>query len=129
MNREPPLTKSSTFDSNSTSYRSNRVSVNCIRMIFKLTNYVLPKYPLKLFQPIPFLSLSMYFLCLAYIVYFCISILFSLNETILNVIFQGELTPILVQMVKSANTNGLLDNDCDSSKYQTLTRSVQSQQH
>ena len=71
----------------------------------------------------------MYFLCLAYIVYFCISISFSLNETILNVIFQGELTPILVQMVKSANTNGLLDNDCDSSKYQTLTRSVQSQQH
>lgn len=36
--------------------------------------------------------------------------------------FQGELTPILVQMVKSANTNGLLDNDCDSSKYQTLKR-------
>jgi len=35
---------------------------------------------------------------------------------------KGELTPILVQMVKSANTNGLLDNDCDSSKYQTLTR-------
>ena len=35
---------------------------------------------------------------------------------------QGELTPILVQMVKSANTNGLLDNDCDSSKYQTLKR-------
>merc|ERR550532_3415346 len=28
---------------------------------------------------------------------------------------KGELTPILVQMVKSANTNGLLDNDCDSS--------------
>jgi len=28
---------------------------------------------------------------------------------------EGELTPILVQMVKSANTNGLLDNDCDSS--------------
>ena len=27
-------------------------------------------------------------------------------------------------MVKSANTNGLLDNDCDSSKYQTLERSV-----
>lgn len=27
---------------------------------------------------------------------------------------EGELTPILVQMVKSANTNGLLDNDCDS---------------
>merc|ERR1711892_1396208 len=34
---------------------------------------------------------------------------------------EGELTPILVQMVKSANTNGLLDNDCDSSKYQTIT--------
>lgn len=33
---------------------------------------------------------------------------------------EGELTPILVQMVKSANTNGLLDNDCESSKYQTL---------
>jgi hypothetical protein len=37
---------------------------------------------------------------------------------------QGELTPILVQMVKSANTNGLLDNDCDPSKYHTLTRQV-----
>ena len=34
------------------------------------------------------------------------------------------MTPILVQMVKSANTNGLLDNDCDSSKYQTLKRLV-----
>ncbi|XP_074107628.1 inositol hexakisphosphate and diphosphoinositol-pentakisphosphate kinase isoform X11 [Cotesia typhae] len=34
---------------------------------------------------------------------------------------EGELTPILVQMVKSANTNGLLDNDCDSSKYQNIT--------
>merc|ERR550532_3387928 len=33
---------------------------------------------------------------------------------------EGELTPILVQMVKSANTNGLLDNDCDSGS--TLTR-------
>lgn len=33
---------------------------------------------------------------------------------------EGELTPILVQMVKSANTNGLLDNDCDSSKYQNM---------
>ncbi|RZF33266.1 hypothetical protein LSTR_LSTR007611 [Laodelphax striatellus] len=31
---------------------------------------------------------------------------------------EGELTPILVQMVKSANTNGLLDNDCDASKHQ-----------
>ncbi|XP_076356435.1 inositol hexakisphosphate and diphosphoinositol-pentakisphosphate kinase-like isoform X7 [Tachypleus tridentatus] len=36
---------------------------------------------------------------------------------------EGELTPILVQMVKSANTNGLLDNDCDSSKYQIINRS------
>jgi inositol hexakisphosphate/diphosphoinositol-pentakisphosphate kinase len=30
----------------------------------------------------------------------------------------GELAPILVQMVKSANTNGLLDNDADSKKEQ-----------
>ena len=30
----------------------------------------------------------------------------------------GELAPILVQMVKSANTNGLLDNDADSTKEQ-----------
>ncbi|CAF0929451.1 unnamed protein product, partial [Didymodactylos carnosus] len=30
----------------------------------------------------------------------------------------GELPPILVQMVKSANTNGLLDNDADSTKEQ-----------
>ncbi|XP_067003920.1 inositol hexakisphosphate and diphosphoinositol-pentakisphosphate kinase 2 isoform X3 [Anabrus simplex] len=36
---------------------------------------------------------------------------------------EGELTPILVQMVKSANTNGLLDNDCDSSKYQNMVKS------
>lgn len=33
---------------------------------------------------------------------------------------EGELTPILVQMVKSANTNGLLDNDCESSKVQNM---------
>lgn len=33
---------------------------------------------------------------------------------------EGELTPILVQMVKSANTNGLLDNDCDSYKHQNM---------
>ncbi len=33
---------------------------------------------------------------------------------------EGELTPILVQMVKSANTNGLLDNDSDSSKCQNM---------
>ena len=26
---------------------------------------------------------------------------------------EGELAPILVQMVKSANTNGLLDNESD----------------
>ncbi|CAF3335639.1 unnamed protein product, partial [Rotaria sp. Silwood2] len=30
----------------------------------------------------------------------------------------GELAPILVQMVKSANTNGLLDNDVESTKEQ-----------
>ncbi|XP_047738124.1 inositol hexakisphosphate and diphosphoinositol-pentakisphosphate kinase isoform X2 [Hyalella azteca] len=35
---------------------------------------------------------------------------------------EGELTPILVQMVKSANTNGLLDNDCDSSKHQNIVK-------
>ena len=31
---------------------------------------------------------------------------------------EGELTPIMVQMVKSANMNGLLDNDNESPKYQ-----------
>jgi inositol hexakisphosphate/diphosphoinositol-pentakisphosphate kinase len=36
---------------------------------------------------------------------------------------EGELTPILVQMVKSANTNGLLDNDCDASKQQNIVKS------
>lgn len=35
---------------------------------------------------------------------------------------EGELTPILVQMVKSANTNGLLDNDCESSKVQNAAK-------
>ena len=36
---------------------------------------------------------------------------------------EGELTPILVQMVKSANTNGLLDNECEgSSKYQNMVK-------
>ncbi|KAL1140765.1 hypothetical protein AAG570_000695 [Ranatra chinensis] len=35
---------------------------------------------------------------------------------------EGELTPILVQMVKSANTNGLLDNDCDASKHQNIAK-------
>lgn len=34
---------------------------------------------------------------------------------------EGEITPILVQMVKSANTNGLLDNESEcSSKYQNM---------
>lgn len=36
---------------------------------------------------------------------------------------EGELTPILVQMVKSANNEKLLDNDCESSKYQNLAKS------
>lgn len=35
---------------------------------------------------------------------------------------EGELTPILVQMVKSANTNGLLDNDSDASKHQDVAK-------
>lgn len=35
---------------------------------------------------------------------------------------EGELTPILVQMVKSANTNGLLDNDCDCYKHQHMVK-------
>ncbi|RZF35061.1 hypothetical protein LSTR_LSTR009653 [Laodelphax striatellus] len=35
---------------------------------------------------------------------------------------EGQLTPILVQMVKSANTNGLLDNDCEASKHQNLAK-------
>merc|ERR1719362_2494100 len=36
---------------------------------------------------------------------------------------EGELTPILVQMVKSANTNGLLDNENEgSSKYQNIVK-------
>ena len=34
----------------------------------------------------------------------------------------GELTPILVQMVKSANTNGLLDSDNDSTEYQSYVK-------
>ena len=32
---------------------------------------------------------------------------------------EGELTPILVQMVKSANMNGLLDNENQSLKLHT----------
>lgn len=35
---------------------------------------------------------------------------------------EGELTPILFQMVKSANTNGLLDDDCESSKCQKAVK-------
>ena len=33
---------------------------------------------------------------------------------------EGELTPILVQMVKSANTNGLLDGEGKTSKAQIV---------
>jgi inositol-hexakisphosphate/diphosphoinositol-pentakisphosphate 1-kinase len=36
----------------------------------------------------------------------------------------GELAPILVQMVKSANTNGLLDNDVDSTKEQQKVKAT-----
>ncbi|CAJ0593139.1 unnamed protein product [Cylicocyclus nassatus] len=32
---------------------------------------------------------------------------------------EGELTPILMQMVKSANTDGLLDDDCHARDFQT----------
>ncbi|KAL5966537.1 Inositol hexakisphosphate and diphosphoinositol-pentakisphosphate kinase [Taenia solium] len=35
---------------------------------------------------------------------------------------EGELPPILVQMVKSANTNGLLDNDNDCHQYQQMVK-------
>ncbi|KAA0189008.1 putative histidine acid phosphatase, partial [Fasciolopsis buskii] len=35
---------------------------------------------------------------------------------------EGELPPILVQMVKSANTNGLLDNDNDCRHYQNMVK-------
>lgn len=35
---------------------------------------------------------------------------------------EGELTPILFQMVKSAHTNGLLDNDCAASGVQQATK-------
>ncbi|XP_060080823.1 inositol hexakisphosphate and diphosphoinositol-pentakisphosphate kinase 2-like isoform X2 [Ylistrum balloti] len=35
---------------------------------------------------------------------------------------EGELTPILVQMVKSANTNGLLDKQGETSKYQHIVK-------
>lgn len=36
---------------------------------------------------------------------------------------EGELTPILFQMVKSANTNGLLDNDGEASSLQHMVKS------
>ena len=32
---------------------------------------------------------------------------------------EGELTPILMQMVKSANTDGLLDDDCQARDFQS----------
>ncbi|BFZ18674.1 hypothetical protein BsWGS_21714 [Bradybaena similaris] len=35
---------------------------------------------------------------------------------------EGELTPIVVQMVKSANTNGLLDGESNTSKYQMVVK-------
>ncbi|CAG5126097.1 unnamed protein product, partial [Candidula unifasciata] len=35
---------------------------------------------------------------------------------------EGELTPIVVQMVKSANTNGLLDGESNTSKYQIVVK-------
>ncbi|RUS84821.1 hypothetical protein EGW08_007436, partial [Elysia chlorotica] len=35
---------------------------------------------------------------------------------------EGELTPIVVQMVKSANTNGLLDGEVNTSKYQMVIK-------
>jgi hypothetical protein len=41
---------------------------------------------------------------------------YTINFSLLAL--DGELAPILVQMVKSANTNGLLDNDSMSAKWQ-----------
>ncbi|XP_055337763.1 inositol hexakisphosphate and diphosphoinositol-pentakisphosphate kinase 2-like isoform X2 [Paramacrobiotus metropolitanus] len=35
---------------------------------------------------------------------------------------EGELTPILVQMVKSADTNGLLDNDLDAREHENAVK-------
>lgn len=35
---------------------------------------------------------------------------------------EGELPPILVQMVKSANTDGLLDDDKDARQYQSAVK-------
>jgi inositol hexakisphosphate/diphosphoinositol-pentakisphosphate kinase len=37
---------------------------------------------------------------------------------------EGELPPILVQMVKSANTDGLLDDDCNASHYRNDLKAV-----
>ncbi|VDM49096.1 unnamed protein product [Toxocara canis] len=36
---------------------------------------------------------------------------------------EGELTPILMQMVKSANTDGLLDDDCNARDFQSELKS------
>uniref|UniRef100_A0A1I7ZMN2 Inositol hexakisphosphate and diphosphoinositol-pentakisphosphate kinase n=1 Tax=Steinernema glaseri TaxID=37863 RepID=A0A1I7ZMN2_9BILA len=36
---------------------------------------------------------------------------------------EGELTPILMQMVKSANTDGLLDDDCNARHFQSELKS------
>ena len=51
---------------------------------------------------------------------FCFFLYYNLKK--LNILrfyqgllaLEGELTPILVQMVKSANMNGLLDNESDN---------------
>ena len=40
---------------------------------------------------------------------------------------EGELPPILAQMVKSANMNGLLDNDNESAKYQNMLVAITQQ--
>lgn len=37
---------------------------------------------------------------------------------------EGELPPILVQMVKSANTDGLLDDDNSASQYRTDLKNI-----
>ena len=47
----------------------------------------------------------------------------SINSKYFFIALDGELTPIMVQMVKSANTNGLLDNvDEVSTKYQNSVK-------
>ena len=43
--------------------------------------------------------------------------------SIFYIALDGELTPIIVQMVKSANTNGLLDNENEpTTKYQNSVK-------